>query len=41
MCLRICRRDYIDWSRFRPYRYAHRGLHNLAAGIPENTLTSI
>lgn len=38
MCLRICRRDYIDWSRFRPYRYAHRGLHNLAAGIPENTL---
>lgn len=38
MCLRLCRRNFIDWSVFRPYRYAHRGLHDAAAGIPENTL---
>lgn len=38
MCLRICRKDHTDWSLFRPYRYAHRGLHDLSAGIPENTL---
>jgi len=38
MCLQLCRTDHTDWTRFRPYRYAHRGLHNPAAGIPENTL---
>lgn len=38
MCLRICRKNHTDWSLFRPYRYAHRGLHDLSAGIPENTL---
>lgn len=38
MCLRACRKNHTDWSLFRPYRYAHRGLHDLSAGIPENTL---
>ncbi|MEA4965223.1 MAG: glycerophosphodiester phosphodiesterase family protein [Oscillospiraceae bacterium] len=38
MCLRACRSGAIDWSRFRPYRYAHRGLHNLGRGISENSL---
>jgi len=35
---RNCRTGYADWQKFRPYRYAHRGLHDIAAGIPENTM---
>ena len=38
MGLRSCRKNGTDWSRFRGQRYAHRGLHDLAQGIPENTL---
>ena len=36
--MNTCRTGFADWSKFRPYRYAHRGLHDLAAGIPENTM---
>ena len=35
---RTCRSGFADWSKFRPYRYAHRGLHDIAHGIPENSL---
>lgn len=35
---RTCRTGYADWSKFRPYHYAHRGLHDIQAGIPENTM---
>ena len=35
---RTCRTGHADWSLFRLYRYAHRGLHDLSAGIPENTM---
>ena len=38
MCLRICRRNHPGLSQLRPYRYAHRGLYDLAKGVPENTL---
>lgn len=38
MCLRQCRKNHIDFTPWRAYRYAHRGLHNLASGIPENSL---
>jgi len=33
-----CRTGHTDWSAFKPWHYAHRGLHNIAAGIPENTM---
>lgn len=36
--IQTCRTDFTDWSKFRPYRYAHRGLHDLDIGIPENTM---
>lgn len=38
MFLRTCRTGHADWSKFRPYRYAHRGLHDLKQGVPENTM---
>jgi len=31
-------RKHPGWSRLAGYRYAHRGLHNLEAGIPENSM---
>lgn len=33
-----CRRGNPAWSVLRRFRYAHRGLHDKAAGIPENSL---
>jgi len=35
---RKCRTGHSAWKLLEQYRYAHRGLHNLAEGIPENTL---
>ena len=35
---RSCRNGFADWAKFRPYRYAHRGLHDLSLGIPENSM---
>ncbi|MGM9639038.1 MAG: glycerophosphodiester phosphodiesterase family protein, partial [Butyricicoccaceae bacterium] len=32
------RREHPGLGRLRRYRYAHRGLHDLEKGIPENTL---
>lgn len=33
-----CRRGHSAWETLRNYRYAHRGLHDAANGIPENSL---
>ena len=32
------RRNHPKWAVFRRFRYAHRGLHDREAGIPENSL---
>lgn len=32
------RRNHPKWAVFRRFRYAHRGLHDRAAGVPENSL---
>ncbi len=34
------RRDHPAWERLRRFRYAHRGLHDSAAGVPENSLAA-
>ena len=34
------RRGQPGWERLSGYRYAHRGLHDLAAGRPENSLSA-
>lgn len=33
-----CRRGHPAWEELRLFRYAHRGFHDQAAGIPENSL---
>jgi len=35
-----CRSGHAAWDRLRSFRYAHRGLHNAAAGIPENSMAA-
>ena len=35
-----CRKDHPAWDTLRKFRYAHRGLHNSAAGIPENSMAA-
>lgn len=35
-----CRRGHRLWPELRRWRYAHRGLHDGAAGIPENSLAA-
>lgn len=35
-----CKRRLRRWPLLTQYRYAHRGLHDEAAGIPENSLTA-
>ncbi len=32
------RKNHPDLQKLRKYRYAHRGLHDLSQGIPENTM---
>ena len=34
------RREHPAWETLRQYRYAHRGLHDKANGIPENSLAA-
>ena len=34
------RRNQPGWDRFQGVRYAHRGLHNDSAGVPENSLAA-
>lgn len=34
------RRDHPAWEKLRRFRYAHRGLHDKANGIPENSLAA-
>ena len=34
------RKGHEAWDTLRRYRYAHRGLHDSAAGIPENSLAA-
>lgn len=34
------RKGHESWDVLRRYRYAHRGLHNSAEGIPENSLAA-
>lgn len=35
-----CRRDHPAWETLSRFRYAHRGLHDSGAGIPENSLAA-
>ena len=35
-----CRKGHPLWTTLEQYRYAHRGLHNKAAGVPENSLAA-
>ena len=35
-----CRRGASGWEHFEHRRYAHRGLHNAADGVPENSLAA-
>ena len=35
-----CRKGHAAWDTLRKFRYAHRGLHNSAAGIPENSMAA-
>lgn len=35
-----CRKDHEAWGTLRKFRYAHRGLHNSAKGIPENSMAA-
>lgn len=35
-----CRKDHAAWGTLRKFRYAHRGLHNSAKGIPENSMAA-
>ena len=32
------RKDHAAWATLRRFRYAHRGLHDAAKGVPENSL---
>ncbi len=34
------RRDFPGWDELSQYRYAHRGLHDLENGIPENSISA-
>lgn len=38
VCLLHCRKGLEDLETLREFRYAHRGLHDAAKGIPENSL---
>lgn len=35
-----CKRRLRRWPLLTQYRYAHRGLHDMAAGVPENSLSA-
>lgn len=35
-----CRRNHPAWKYLSQFRYAHRGLHNSAEGIPENSMAA-
>ena len=35
-----CRRNASGWDKLEHRRYAHRGLHNAADGVPENSLAA-
>lgn len=35
-----CRKGHSAWETLRKFRYAHRGLHNSAEGIPENSMAA-
>ena len=35
-----CRKNHPAWDTLRKFRYAHRGLHNNAEGIPENSMAA-
>ena len=35
-----CRKGHPAWETLRKFRYAHRGLHNSAEGIPENSMAA-
>lgn len=34
------RRNQLGWDKLEGVRYAHRGLHDLALGVPENSMTA-
>lgn len=40
MLLMRSRRRLRRWPVFTQYRYAHRGLHDLSAGVPENSMAA-
>ena len=35
-----CRKNHPAWDTLRKFRYAHRGLHDSAKGIPENSMAA-
>lgn len=35
-----CRKNHPAWDTLRKFRYAHRGLHNSAEGVPENSIAA-
>ena len=35
-----CRKNHPAWDNLRKFRYAHRGLHNSAQGVPENSMAA-
>lgn len=40
-CILLCpRRNQPGWEKLAGVRYAHRGLHNLSKGVPENSLAA-
>lgn len=38
--LLLPRRNHLGWEKLGGVRYAHRGLHDLSQGVPENSLTA-
>lgn len=40
LILLSCRKGHPAWARLGQFRYAHRGLHDLSQGIPENSLAA-
>ena len=40
LLLLLPRRNFPGWDKLSAYHYAHRGLHDLERGIPENSMTA-
>jgi len=40
LLLLMPRRNHPGWEKLAGFRYAHRGLHNAAEGVAENSMTA-